>query len=841
MPFGRILSDPSILAVLPLLPATVNLVFVLAGSLLGALGAAATLRPAAIKVLARAVWRQKRGVAVLALLATGAFKATELIGSRAGLGKSERALTAPDRVPFTRWPLFRGTLARTGHADRRSGPWRGGVEWSGGRGFQFFSSPAIVGDQVAAVGTRGDSARLFCWDAASGQLSWSSAPHGFRASMSSPVVDLGYLLCGEGLHDTPSSRLMCFHFGDGRAGELAFEFQTASHVECTPVVDRGRVYFCAGDDGVYCLELARGATQGLRVVWHVPGRQYPDAETALAVHDGRVYVGLGYGGEALCVLDAVTGNEIARLVMPFPVFSPPAIQGGRLYVGMGRENYVTQDDGTPGEVRCIDLRSFETSWNFETPAAVLAAIVVIGDDVIFSTVDGQVFVLDDQGHVKRRWSAGARVLSAPAVTERMIYCVSCDGVLTGLDRQLRRVWTVRLGAPGDYISSPVVFGGRVFVGTPDDGLLGVGEPPAEAADEIWPAALGGPGRAGAGDDSLIPPLVDAAWTLAGPSSGNDAEVSAPPAFAGADLVVPMDGADWKGLVCADIADVAAPRRKWTWECPEKIEGSPLISGNILVCLCGEMGRVGRLVGIERSTGNLLWSQGDQLVTGSLGVDADSAYLADRFGKLSRFSLYGERLWEIDVGHLDHPIHVAGEIIAAATKSPNRLTVLDRISGRVLWQAEMRLPPVDSPVIDKTLVFVPTTEAIEIRSLVDGSLQKVVEGWSVSAPMFNDGERFVATTRQGEIVFGSALESGIERRWSGAKPGTPPLVGGNSIVFAADDHRLMRISLEEMNRPEPWYETSGKAPITMPPVLRDGRVYVSVAGAGLVCLKAKSDE
>jgi hypothetical protein len=159
----------------------------------------------------------------------------------------------------------------------------------------------------------------------------------------------------------------------------------------------------------------------------------------------------------------------------------------------------------------------------------------------------------------------------------------------------------------------------------------------------------------------------------------------------------------------------------------------------------------------------------------------------------------------------------------------------------LWRAELRHAPADSPVIDGIRVFVPTTEAIEVLSLVDGSLLNVIDGWSVSAPMFNDGERLAATTRQGELVFGSALARGIEQRWSGAEPGMPPLVGGNSIVFTADDHRLMRTSLEETNRPEAWYEIGGTQRIAMPPVLRDGRVYVSVAGAGLVCLKAKSDE
>jgi outer membrane protein assembly factor BamB len=69
------------------------------------------------------------------------------------------------------------------------------------------------------------------------------------------------------------------------------------------------------------------------------------------------------------------------------------------------------------------------------------------------------------------------MLTAPAVTEQHIYCVATDGKLTGLDRSsLKPVWDVVLGAPGRYISSPVVAYGHVYVGTPHDGLICAGEP-----------------------------------------------------------------------------------------------------------------------------------------------------------------------------------------------------------------------------------------------------------------------------------------------------------------------------------------------------------------------------
>jgi outer membrane protein assembly factor BamB len=109
----------------------------------------------------------------------------------------------------------------------------------------------------------------------------------------------------------------------------------------------------------------------------------------------------------------------------------------------------------------------------------MSAIVVDGGEILFSTTDGHVYVVDEQGQVRHRWQAGATVLTAPAVTPRTVYCVSCDGMLTALDRRLKPVWSVQLGAAGSYFSSPVVCGGQVFVGTPHDGFVGVGTPAAE--------------------------------------------------------------------------------------------------------------------------------------------------------------------------------------------------------------------------------------------------------------------------------------------------------------------------------------------------------------------------
>ena len=469
------MSVPPLIAILPWLPSAAGLLAALFAALLSALSAAAALRPGALAKLGRIAWRQKPGLFVLAIIAFGSIEAAKRMVVR------EKPSTITATLAPGRWPMFRGDLSRAGSADGQPGPARGSVLWSSGQGFVFLSSPAVVANTLIAIASKADdSARLFCWDASNGELLWTLAPPGYRASFSSAVVDQGYLVCGEGVHTTRKARVRGFKADASGDLTLAFEYPTTSHVECTPVIDGNRVYFAAGDDGVYCLDLTPEFAG--RLIWHIPGQQYPDVETALAVYEGRVYVGLGQHGNALCVLDADTGHEMARLPMPLPVFSPPAIADGRLYLGMGSADYLHWDDNSPGEVRCLDLNSLGELWRVKTPDPVLAAVIAADTEIVFTTVAGELFVVAADGMVKHRWKAADRVLSAPAVTNDAIYCVSCDGMLTALDRRLRPTWTAQLGSPGLYLSSPVVYSGKLYVGTANDGFVCIGPPHAVASE-----------------------------------------------------------------------------------------------------------------------------------------------------------------------------------------------------------------------------------------------------------------------------------------------------------------------------------------------------------------------
>jgi outer membrane protein assembly factor BamB len=464
----------SFLAILPILPTLGGVVWALAG-LAGLL--LSLLHPRSWRMWGALLHSQWRGLAVLAAAALVAYGAWTLWG-----GAAPSPSAAAVELALDGWPMIRGSLSRTG-CTGGPGPSAGGVEWTGRSDYEFLGSPAVSGPYVVAIGSRGDAARCFCWEAATGREVWSGAPHGYRQTLSSPILVQGRIYCGEGVHRTPRSRVLCLDPSRERE-PVVWELATNSHVECTPAYAEGCLYVAAGDDGVYALEAATDSessptslgSSGLapRVRWHVPGPVLPDAETALAVHDDRVYVGLGYDTPALVMLDAATGRELAREGLPLPAFAPPTLFAGGWLLGLGPGNLITAPTAGAGEIRWIDPETLRLRWRVPTTASVVNAAAVAGDIAIVTVADGTVLAVTAEGEVARSWRAFAPVLAAAAIAEPFVYIVSQDGLLTALDlATFAPRWNVRLGPPGRYLSSPVVHQGRVYVGTPA-GLMCVG-------------------------------------------------------------------------------------------------------------------------------------------------------------------------------------------------------------------------------------------------------------------------------------------------------------------------------------------------------------------------------
>jgi len=463
-------------AILPILPALGSLWFLVVG--LG-ICVVALLQPRSwwtVWAFARSQWR---GILVLGA-GTGAVFIVGWLWNGANSDNAAFGLAGLNRDRLdtdAEWTCFRGSLERTGVIGEGEILERPTVLWSALSGCSVHSSPVFAKGRLYVVGFQGDRSRLECLSI-DGRPKWSVTPSGMRTSIASPILKDGLIYCGEGVHSTTRSRVFCLtNPKDDSTPQIVWSFETNGHVEGTPAISQNRLFAPSGDDGLYAFDLSSAPGAIANVLWHLTGDRYADIETSLAAVGNVVYVGLGEGGHALVMHDAATGRELRRAPMPYPVFSPPAVLNDRVYIGMGLGNLLTAADAAAGEVRCLDASTLELIWTFKTPASVLGAVVVRDGEIVFASADGGLWVLDDAGQLVQHWQADAPILSTPAVSSGSVYCVAQSGTLTCLARKgLTPRWMLRLGRPGMYLSSPLVVNGRIYVGTPEDGLVCIGNP-----------------------------------------------------------------------------------------------------------------------------------------------------------------------------------------------------------------------------------------------------------------------------------------------------------------------------------------------------------------------------
>lgn len=498
-----------------------------------------------IALLTPANWRRAfrrlgaRGLLVLLLLLVGAGL---LATYRPWRSLASLVRLANDGPPATsgEWPTARGGPARTGAADAGEAPAgagdsrepsNGALVWSAAGESAVYSSPAIVGD--LAIFSTADSfnplrsdgrGAIVAVDVETGAERWRYAPRDLRACYSSPVVSGDSIVCGEGLHWVDDAQVVCLDL----QGRLRWRFPTRGHVESTPAIADGRVYFGAGDDGFYCLELDSLGAPTPRVVWRLPPEDYPDCESSPVVADETVYFGLGEGGDAICAVDARTGALRWRTTAPHPVVAPPTWlpasgeRGARLIVGMGVGDVVNSASALQavrlqelrrrgaseaeqaeavrrlspaGEVWSLDARTGRVEWRFLVDDAVLGCVAARHDRLYAAARDGSVFCLSLDGRLIRRTSLHEPIVSSPAVGATQLYVATDRGRLVALHAaSLQAVWESSLGAGSPQAGSPTLARGRVYVGAARGGLRCIGGDDA-APTFVWNA----PGIGGAAD------------------------------------------------------------------------------------------------------------------------------------------------------------------------------------------------------------------------------------------------------------------------------------------------------------------------------------------------------
>lgn len=363
------------------------------------------------------------------------------------------------------WSTFRFNDNRTGHLDDQPGPLTNDINWifksKEAQAVELSSSPAIIGNRLYIGATHGSifsvSGATYCIDIETNKLVWrhdSEIP-----IISSPAVVAGRVYIGEGYHYDTGCRLRCL---DANTGDPIWSFKTASHVESTPTIVQGRLYFTAGGDGVYCLDALAGEE-----IWHYPAVH---ADMAPLVKDGKVYFGTGYGEYRTYAVDAMTGKEIWSKPAPYPVWGSPSSYNDIIYFGLGRGNFSESAPIPKGSVIALNMETGDTVWEYEVGDAVMSAICVRDEQVIFGSRDEHVYNLSaSDGELNWKTNLNAVVASSPAVTEESVYAATYEGRIFSLDisdGDLEWVYDSNSVTHGlKFISSPAIVNGNLYIGS----------------------------------------------------------------------------------------------------------------------------------------------------------------------------------------------------------------------------------------------------------------------------------------------------------------------------------------------------------------------------------------
>jgi outer membrane protein assembly factor BamB len=343
---------------------------------------------------------------------------------------------------------------------------------------RVWSGMVTDGDRLYfGVDSGGERGRVLGVNRHTGKIDWAFDAPGMKKVFCTPTVAGGRVYCGEGEHTDTGCRIFCANVSDGNSAWKE-PFKTASHTEGAPAVANGKVYFPAGDDGLYCCDAATGAK-----VWQFPGGKEKGIhiDAAPAVANGTVFVGSGLYSYAAVALDANTMQEKWRTDLKLRAFGAPTASGSKVFfaVGtgnMGADTWHYEEEGgakekeAAGAVVCLDAASGREEWRYPLPKSVHTGVAADAFSVYVGCRDGSIYAIDRKsGKLRWRTGIGGAVTSCPAVAASgghpvAVYAVSAEGLMVCLNPQTgAAIWQKPLpgfrwdGTPaGGVLCSPVV-------------------------------------------------------------------------------------------------------------------------------------------------------------------------------------------------------------------------------------------------------------------------------------------------------------------------------------------------------------------------------------------------
>jgi outer membrane protein assembly factor BamB len=133
---------------------------------------------------------------------------------------------------------------------------------------------------------------------------------------------------------------------------------------------------------------------------------------------------------------------------------PAVVDDGVAFIGNAR-----------ARIYAVSMRFGKVIWSHDTPNGKMASSpAVVGNEIVYHTMDGHVFVLDRaSGTLLRHYTIGSPIESSPIVWHGVDYFGAWNGRLYALDlRTFRLRWSRTLGAK--ITSSAAIADGTLFIG-----------------------------------------------------------------------------------------------------------------------------------------------------------------------------------------------------------------------------------------------------------------------------------------------------------------------------------------------------------------------------------------
>ncbi|MEI6211334.1 MAG: PQQ-binding-like beta-propeller repeat protein [bacterium] len=886
-----ILIDPH-LAVIPILIGPLQVLIAVLPAILLAIGSALLqmFKPSAVKIGLKVLWRNKLTVLLLVAIVLGIRHGISLLPQR----EVPRAAVVWN-TSANAWSLFRGGLSRRGGGvDGSPDPVAGGKVWEFKSDYAcVYASPSLVGDSLYFAGSevspfnKNGSGSIYRLDALTGRVIWKTTPDGYRATFSSPSISSNYLVCGEGLHEVHDARIFCLRADNGK---VLWSKTSSSHVESSGAILDGQVYIGGGKDGMYGLKLDTPAG-GDPVVWHLTAlagdtNKTFHCDSSPAAAKGSVFFSSAMSWDGIVCVDAKTGKEKWHKDAPYPVWGSPTIVSNRLFIGMGNGNFIesaeqvwekeqaklierkaTADElaaaakrfARGGQIWCLDTETGDLKWSYPLPETLLGAIAEADGVLYFASRDGVVKCLTVDGKEVMsgkgalQWSAHEGIVTSPAIGKEHIYFTTESGQLVGLNRKtLKPVWRMRLGSGSPFSSSPALGLGHIYVGTPANGLLSLGS----QQEPVWGGLLGGPGKSGWTDGSLLPERGAFSWRWPAESSDETAgatttpAITSPLAYSTNNLLLAgCRNGGTNGVaafviarqVDGEVKPVANAELAWFVPGALPVSLSPAVYRERMYVVDGRPSDAGRrLRCLQVTTGAPLWSMPvDAGASGEFSLTRERLYACVSDGDLACLGIEGTRagqvLWTRPIGQgVGAPV-VAGDTLLVATRGPDGLQAFDLLTGKPLWQRLLAAPPVAGVVASDDLVLTAVTNGLVASSAANGAVFWTFPCQPAPGPIvFNEAHIAVCTMDEEIIVLNwQGQEKG---RIKSATSGIPPMLLDGELLYCKKG-ALQRFEFATDTGTR-WLDASWLGAVTVPPVLVDGNVYFASATKGLVCAKGR---